>query len=194
LQLNANTETVSLINHNDKPAGPIVAEARITDFFLKDKWVRRDTVTAAPESYSELFRLPNPGRLAAVYLVTLTLSDLDGNQISRNTYWRYSQHPNFYWLLRMQTGTLTCDTDFRRVDDEYEVAVTLTCGDDGCAFFKHLTISDSEDGSSIDPVFWSDNFVTLLPGETVRLKARFAADLLPAGSKPVVRIDYQQKK
>ena len=194
LQLNANTETVSLINHSDKPAGPIVAEARITDFFLKDKWVRRDTVTAAPESYSELFRLPNPGRLAAVYLVTLTLSDLDGNQISRNTYWRYSQHPNFYWLLRMQPGTLTCDTDFRRVDDEYEVDVTLTCGDDGCAFFKHLTISDSEDGSSIDPVFWSDNFVTLLPGETVRLKARFAADLLPAGSKPVVRIDYQQKE
>ncbi|MDE5608113.1 MAG: glycoside hydrolase family 2 [Muribaculaceae bacterium] len=194
LQLNANTETVSIINHYDKPVGPLVAEARITDFFLKDQWIRRDTLTASPESYRELFRLPNPGRLAAVYLVTLTLSDLDGNQISRNTYWRYSQHPNFYWLLRMQPGTLSCDTDVRRIGDEYEVDVTLKCGDDGCVFFKHLTISDSPDGPSIDPVFWSDNFVTLLPGETMKLKARFAADLLPEGREPVVRIDYQSRK
>lgn len=194
LQLNANSETVTLVNHHDKAVGPLVAEARITDFFLKDQWTRRDTLTAAPESYEELFRLPNPGRLAAVYLVTLTLTDLDGNQISRNTYWRYSQHPNFYWLLRMQPGTLTCETDTRREGDEYVVDVTLSCGEDGCAFFKHLTVSDSPDGASIDPVFWSDNFVTLLPGETMKLTARFAADLLPAGTDPVVRIDYMNKE
>lgn len=190
LQLNANTETVTLVNHLDTTAGPLIAEARITDFFLKDQWTRRDTVTVAPECYQELFRLPNPGRLAAVYLVTLTLSDLEGNQINRNTYWRYSQHPNFYWLLRMNQGTLSCESDFRREGDEYVVDVTLHCGDDGCAFFKHLTISDSSEGASIDPVIWSDNFVTLLPGETISLTARFAADLLSEGRDPVVRIDY----
>ena len=92
----------------------------------------------------------------------------------------------------MNRGTLTCDTDVERDGDEYLVKIKLHCGDDGCAFFKHLTISDSETGPSVDPVFWSDNFVTLLPGETTDITARVACDLLPSGAMPVVRIDYKQ--
>lgn len=188
LQLNANTETVSLINTTDCELKGLVAEATITDFFLKEQWSRRDTVNIAPDSYSELFTMPNPGKLAAVYLVTLKLFDADGNEMGRNIYWRYSQHPNFYWLLRMNQGKLSKQVNVTRDNDEYLVTVDLHCSDDGIAFFKHLTISDTEDGASIDPVFWSDNFVTLLPGESMQLTARVPCDLLPPGHAPIVRI------
>lgn len=188
LQLNANSETVTLVNTTPREAGPLVAEATITDFFLKEQWQRRDTVTIAPDSYRDLFRLPNPAKLAAVYLVTLRLSDADGREIARNTYWRYSQHPNFYWLLRMNPGTLESDVSVERDGDEYVVTVGLRNGEDGISFFKHLTISDSEDGPSVDPVFWSDNFITLLPGESTTVTARVPVDLLPSGVNPVVRI------
>lgn len=188
LQLNANSETVTLVNTTDRPLDSLVAEATIVDFFLKEQWTRRDTVNIAPDSYSELFKLPNPGKLAAVYLVNLKLFDGQGNEIGRNTYWRYSQHPNFYWLLRMDQGELTKDVNVERDGDEYVVTVDLHCSDDGIAFFKHLTISDSETGASVDPVFWNDNFVTLMPGESMRLTARLACDLLPQGKLPVVRI------
>ncbi len=53
--------------------------------------------------------------------------------------------------------------------------------------FKHLTLSDSEAGPSVNPVFWSDNFITLLPGESRTVTARVAADLLTG--EPVIRID-----
>lgn len=188
LQLNANTETVSLVNTTGRSLEGLVAEATITDFFLKEQWTRRDTVNIAADSYSELFSLPNPGKLAAVYLVTLKLYDAEGREMGRNIYWRYSQHPNFYWLLRMKPGEISRDVTVRRDGDEYEVTVDLHCSDDGIAFFKHLTLSDSEDGPSIDPVFWSDNFVTLLPGESITLTGRVACDLLPEGVQPVVRV------
>lgn len=188
LQLNSNSDIVTLVNTTPRAEGPLVAEATITDFFLKEQWSRRDTVSIAPDSYSDIFKLPNPARLAAVYLVTLRLSDTSGREIARNTYWRYSQHPNFYWLLRMDAGTLKSDVNIDRDGSEYVITVNLHNSDDGISFFKHLTVSDSPDGASVDPVFWSDNFVTLLPGESMTLTARVAADLLPAGATPVVRI------
>lgn len=188
LQLDANSDTVTLVNTTPSARGPLVAEAIITDFFLKEQWTRRDTVTIAPDSYLDLFKLPNQSRLAAVYLVTLRLYDDSGALLSTNTYWRYSQHPNFYWLLRMTPGTLERDVTIGRDGAEYVVTVDLRNGDDGISFFKHLTISDSDEGPSVDPVFWSDNFITLLPGESTTVTARFAADLLPPDATPVVRI------
>ena len=118
----------------------------------------------------------------------MTLSDAEGREVSHNTYWRYSQHQNFYWLLHLPEGKLDCDTVVEREGDEFVVTATLKCSRDGCAFFKHLTLGDSTDGPSVNPVFWSDNFITLLPGETRTVTARVAADMLQG--EPVLRIDY----
>lgn len=187
-QLNANSERPAVINNTPRSTGPLTLDITIHDFSMKQQWHRRDTVCVESNSYVELPAVPKGGKLGAVYLVTMTLRDADGREVSHNTYWRYSQHQNFYWLLRLPAGRLDKQVDVERDGDEWVVNVTLTCGNEGCAFFKHLTLSDSPDGPSVNPVFWSDNFVTLLPGETRTVTARVAADLLQGA--PVVRIDY----
>lgn len=186
-QLNANSERPAVINNSHRPTGKLVLDTKIHDFSMKKQWMRRDTVALAPYSYTELPAIPKGGKLAAVYLVTMTLSDTDGNEITRNTYWRYSQHQNFYWLLHLPQGKLDKKVTVTRDGDEYAVTVDLSCSREGCAFFKHLTLSDSEAGPSVNPVFWSDNFITLLPGESRTVTARVAADLLTG--EPVIRID-----
>ncbi len=186
-QLNANSEIPSVINNTQRETGPLVLETKIHDFTMKQQWSRRDTVSLAPNSYKELPAIPRGQKLAAVYLVTMTLTDASGREVSHNTYWRYSQHQNFYWLLRLPQGKLSRDVDVERDGNEWLVTVKLACSDDGCAFFKHLTIGNDEKGPSVNPVFWSDNFVTLLPGESRTLTARVAADMLDG--EPVVRIE-----
>ena len=188
VQLNANSERPAVINNTHRATGPLVLDISIHDFSMKRQWHRRDTVQVAPNSYVELQPVPKGGKLAAVYLVTLTLSDIDGREVSHNTYWRYSQHQNFYWLMHLPQGHLDRTVAVDRDGDEYVVTVELVCGPEGCAFFRHLTLSDTADGPSVNPVFWSDNFVTLLPGERRTVTARVAADLLDG--EPVVRIDY----
>lgn len=188
VQLNANTEKISVINATPHAVDQLVVNARITDFFMNEPWSYSDTISIAPETYKELVTVPKGGKLAAVYLVTLTLSDINGNELSRNTYWRYSQHPNFYWLINMPKGKITHTESVRREGDEWVVTADISCDKSGFAIFKHLTLSDSVNGPSVDPVFWSDNFLILLPGETKTVTARVAADLLNA--PPILRIDY----
>lgn len=186
-QLNANSERLSVVNNSHCATGPLVLRTAIYDSSMRRQWERADTVDVAPYSYTELSAIPRGGKLSAVYLVRLTLTDARGHEVSRNTYWRYSQHQNFYQLLRLPRGRLEHTVTALRDGDEWEVTVRLSCGPEGCAFFKYLTIGDSVDGPSVNPVFWSDNFVTLLPGETRTLTARVAADLLK--NFPIVRIE-----
>jgi len=43
------------------------------------------------------------------------------------------------------------------------------------ALFQHVSIKRSANGEPILPILWSDNDVTLWPGESITLSARFAA-------------------
>jgi exo-1,4-beta-D-glucosaminidase len=53
-----------------------------------------------------------------------------------------------------------------------EVQVQLSNPSDALAFFVELRVVDAG-GSSILPVLWNDNYVSILPGESRELTARF---------------------
>ena len=44
---------------------------------------------------------------------------------------------------------------------------------DKIAFFIHLVLARSRDGEEILPVFWEDNYSSLMPGESREVTARF---------------------
>ena len=50
-----------------------------------------------------------------------------------------------------------------------------------------MLIVGSEDGNSILPVFWNDNYISLLPGEKRELTAKIRKDKLN-GQKPVLKL------
>jgi exo-1,4-beta-D-glucosaminidase len=58
------------------------------------------------------------------------------------------------------------------VADGSEVAVQLSNTSDALAFFVELRVVGG-DGSSILPVLWDDNYVSILPGESRELRVRF---------------------
>ena len=56
------------------------------------------------------------------------------------------------------------------------------------AFFVHLTVLKSKDGSDIAPVYWSDNYLTLMPGESRNLTASYPVKLL-GGDTSYIQVD-----
>jgi exo-1,4-beta-D-glucosaminidase len=54
------------------------------------------------------------------------------------------------------------------------VTTTITNAGKGVAFMVHLRVVDAK-GEDVVPVFWNDNYVTLLPGEHRTLTAKFSA-------------------
>ena len=55
-------------------------------------------------------------------------------------------------------------------DDKTEVEVIIKNVSDKIAFFIELNLKGEKSGSSILPVFWDDNYVSLLPGEERTIK------------------------
>ena len=67
-----------------------------------------------------------------------------------------------------------------------ESTATLTNPSSVIAFFVRVRIVRDRDQQDVLPVFWDDNYVTLLPGETVQLKARYNKEDLNGGQPSLI--------
>jgi len=76
---------------------------------------------------------------------------------------------------------------FNDLGKEQEIQVTLENPSDAIAFFIELNVYGKESGNSILPIFWEDNYVSLLPGEVKEISARFSKEDLK-GQQPGFRL------
>ena len=74
----------------------------------------------------------------------------------------------------------------RHEGDENIASVTLTVpsSSKAVALFQHVSIKRGAGGEPMLPIVWSDNDVTLWPGESITLIGRFA----PGAATPVVEV------
>ena len=75
--------------------------------------------------------------------------------------------------------------DFKGTIEEgsYVFSICLRNESDRLSHFNHLTLRDAR-GEEINPVFWSDNFITLFPRDEKVITARVAVS--DAGDVPPV--------
>jgi exo-1,4-beta-D-glucosaminidase len=153
----------------------------------------------------KLTTLPELSGLSPTYFVELDLASSDGKPLSRNVYWLSIQqdvldwkHSNWYLTPVTQYADLTAlqglpaatsnvHATTRREGDDNVTTVTLSIPDSSkaVALFQHLSVHRSADGEAALPILWSDNDITLWPGESVTLTARYAAKGTAA---PVVEV------
>ena len=82
---------------------------------------------------------------------------------------------------------LLYDYTFEKDDNYGKIQMTVTNSSDAIAFFIFLDIVDATKKEPILPVYWDDNYVTLLPGEERRYDAYyFLSD--SDGTKPMIKI------
>ncbi|HWG11157.1 MAG TPA: glycoside hydrolase family 2 TIM barrel-domain containing protein [Rhodanobacteraceae bacterium] len=153
----------------------------------------------------KLATLPALSGLSPTYFIELDLASGDGRPVSRNVYWLSTRedvldwkHSNWYLTPLTQYADLTAlqslpvaTTDVhaatRRDGDDNVTTVTLTAptSSKAVALFQHLSIRQSAHGEPVSPILWTDNDVTLWPGESLTVTARYAAKGIVA---PVVEV------
>src|SRR6202166_357403 len=173
--------------------GGVAYERRLKDIDLAGNGTR------------QLATLPAPAGLSRVYFIELELASADGKSISRNVYWLSTQtdeldwaHSNWYLtpvtqyadltpLQSLPTATATVRATMRHEGTEDIASVTLTVppSSKAVALFQHVSIKRPAGGELMLPILWSDNDVTLWPGESLTLTARFAT---PEAATPVVEV------
>jgi len=131
--------------------------------------------------------MPKLQGLTKTYFIDLRLKDQGENVVGRNFYWLSTKEDvldwkNTQWHLTPNKSYADLTSIYDMPEAEVEVIFTsnetngrieapvkLKNLSDKIAFFTELTLKDNN-GSAILPVYWEDNYVTLLPGEERDIK------------------------
>jgi exo-1,4-beta-D-glucosaminidase len=139
-------------------------------------------LTLPAESFS-------PASLA--YFVELQLQGSDGKIVSQNFYWLSAKKNTYEWtkttyrftpvssyedltaLRSLEKVTVDATASMLPGPDGPVAHVLLKNPSDHLAFQIHLGIHKSGQSEEILPVFWDDNYIELMPGESRELTARY---------------------
>lgn len=206
IQYSYDTRAIVLVNHTLTDQHGLQANIRMRnlDGSVQHEQHLQD-IDLTGNRTRQLVTLPAPAGLSRTYFIELELAAADGTPLSRNVYWLPTQadqldwaHSNWYLtpltryadlsaLQSLPAATSTVRATLRHDGTEDIATVTLTvpASSKAVALFQHVSIKRSADGDPVLPIRWSDNDVTLWPGESLILTAHYAAQGV---ATPVVEV------
>ena len=99
-------------------------------------------------------------------LVKLELENSSGGPISQNFYWLGEKSSSYRRLNQLPAATLSVTAKSSRTGDDVHVQVEMRNTGTVVSLTNKLTLLNANDGSRILPAYYSDNYVSLLPGES----------------------------
>jgi exo-1,4-beta-D-glucosaminidase len=197
--------SIVLVNSTYASATKLHAGVRVYNLTGKEIYSAEAVVDAAADSAQRVFSIPeklyqNSNR---ILFVDLTLADASGTVVSRNFYWVPTTLTTFDWTKTDNTHTpaarhedmtaltslppskITVHAEIANTPRGRELRLHLDNSSAVLAFQIRAAVR-TPSGGLIAPVFWSDNWIELLPGESRTLTA-LLPDTAPADS--IVQIE-----
>jgi exo-1,4-beta-D-glucosaminidase len=193
---------IYLVNQSLADMTGLKAVITAYDIRSKRRFSKTIALDAPANASRKVFDLPKIRRLGKTWFLDLRLQDAQGQALAANFYWLstkpdvldYGKSEWFYtpckeWadltaLNKLAPAAVESDYAFGDRGLEREITVTLRNPGKKIAFFIELAVRGETSGRTVVPVFWDDNYVSLVPGESRTLRATFAAADL-GGEKPV---------
>jgi exo-1,4-beta-D-glucosaminidase len=144
---------------------------------------------------SRLLNIPSENIDTDVHFVRLTITDKGGRVLSTNFYWLPKKPSTYDWstesekkhpyytgvtsyedltmLNQLRKVQLEVSASVRRRPSSGEASVRVHNPSGTLAFQIHLSIVDEKSGEEILPVLWEDNYISLMPGESREISARY---------------------
>ncbi len=188
VQLNQNDWHVMVVNNMPGALAGATVKTSVYNVDSSLQYTHTDTVTAAPSAATDVGAVAFPEGLSAVHFVKLELRDAQGKLLSDNFYWRETRQDNFQALNDLPTVTLTASVTRHDVGEKCLLDVVLHNPTKSIALMTHLQLRNARTNGRVLPVFYSDNYVSLLPGESKALTIEAAASSLH-GATPRVLVD-----
>jgi exo-1,4-beta-D-glucosaminidase len=189
--------SVVVVNRSRTAATGLMVHADVFNVDGVRKWTQTSSGVSVQGNGGNARALTIPSSIAGLsttYFVRLVLAGADGREVGRNVYWlstkpdildyrnsdyRYTPVTSFAALSALSSlpASQLAATAFSatEADGMTRTTVTLrnTSSQPAPAFFVDLHVVDTA-GAPVLPVQWSDNDITLWPGESATLTATYA--------------------
>ncbi|HSP05667.1 MAG TPA: glycoside hydrolase family 2 TIM barrel-domain containing protein, partial [Acidobacteriota bacterium] len=192
--------SIHIINDTYTEYRDLAAEIRVLSPESKDLYAQSVKTSIGQYESKKVLDLQAPEGVP-VYFLSLKLKGQDGAVLADNFYWLSAkpdvldfEKSDWFYTPSKDYADFSALNKLPAANIEVEehllangIAVTLKNPGTQIAFFLELKAVGDRTGRPILPVFWDDNYVSLLPGETKILKAQFSAGDL-RGEKPLLQV------
>jgi exo-1,4-beta-D-glucosaminidase len=206
VQYSYDDNSVAVVNGYDYPLQRMKVSAKVYDLDAEEKASREAVLDLAADSSTKAFDLPKTDNLGPAYFVRLDLRDDSGRIVSDNFYWlsakmdvmdypktkgtAYTPQASFADLTALNklpdvNLTIHSTVDVKGATGTVHLAVENP--GKNLAFMVRLRLTAGTDGEDVTPIFWEDNYFSLLPGEKREVDGRYESAAL-GGEKPVVEV------
>ena len=205
VQYSYDDNSVAVVNSKYEPISGLNVSAKIYSVDAAEKYSHSEKVDVPADASVKAFNLPAPDALT--YFLRLELRDSAGKLVSDNFYWLSSKPDVLDWKGRRDTAytpqsgfddltalnylpevKLDVQKTIHHQADKGSMHVTIKNPSQSLAFMVHLRLTKGKDGDDVVPIFWDDNYFSLLPGESRALTGAYDLDTLD-GKEPTLAVD-----
>lgn len=165
------TRKAGLLNTTLKDYTDLSIVARIYNLEGKLLWEKETRASSKANTVQELLDIPVPEGIKGAYFLRLAL-----NADVPNIYWLTTEPKDYTSLSQLPKSRPDIKTDIKKEGSNFVGTVRLSA-DSRISFFNRIKVFDRETGKRILPVHYSDNYITLMPGDQQEISLEFPANL-----------------
>jgi len=208
VQYGYDDQSVAVMNDTYVERKSMKVRARVYSLEGKLLADKEESVDVPADGAVKAFDLPKAEGLTMTFFVRLDLRDARGRAVSDNFYWLSAKADTLDWAKKQDTvytpqaefGDLTGLVTLPQVRLQSSATIEQPAGAStgkahirvknpsaGVAFQIRLRLANKKDDLDVVPVFWDDNYFSLLPGEERLISVSYDASQLH-GEHPAIQV------
>jgi len=172
VQMNLDDRSVSIVNRNSEPAADLKLKLEIYSLDMRPLWTTNGNYRLGPNS-SQITPIIVP-EFDGISFLRLRLLDAAGKPVSDNFYWM-EKNDDYSGLYDLPAPKLESKASL----EHGKVHLKMVNAGKSPALLVRAKLIDQQSKEEVLPTWWSDNYVHLLPGESIDLSAETQPDLMP---------------
>ena len=187
IQWNALTNAVEVVNYSAGKQAGLTARVQVIDIDGSLKWEKSANLDSIEDSTVSPIQIEYPPGLSRTHFIRLSL--LRQRQvISSNFYLRGLEEGDYTGIRNLASARVTVKTRTRRAGADWQITATLRNASKTPALLVRIKVVRRKNGDLIVPALFSDNYITLMPGEK-QMIAISLKDEDTRGQKPAVQLE-----
>jgi len=176
IQLDLSNYNVDIINNTVAPLAGLSASVSVFSVGNKQLLQHEEKKDAAANAVTNAFKLDlAPHFSNGVVFVKLELRNSSGQLFSDNFYWLAADSPSYRQLNALPAANLSVTAASKREGPSVLVHVQVQNRGSAASLENKFTLLNAANGSRILPAYYSDNYFSLLPGESREIDIEYPA-------------------
>jgi hypothetical protein len=164
IQWNRLTDTIEVVNYSGGNAPGLTARVEVINSDGKTMLAKTAAVDSSEDSTFECIKMEYPNGLTPVHFIRVSLSR-GSEPVSTNMYLRGIEENNYRAIRDLPRVKLQASTKNEQKGNTWLLTTELRNTSEVPALMTRLKVVREKTGDRILPAIYSDNYITLLPGE-----------------------------